>query len=458
MLRFLLLTLIIMLGQFIGPNAFAEEAGSKSESSKFISGPVAAPLEADAVDPLRLVYDLPLGVSNALFSPAPYDPAAKKRPRPNVNYLPQQRRFMLNEWGIKPVLEYSRLWDTNVFLSEGNRKEDEYHRVKTGFFADHRLGPKKEHSVNFAYGTTLEYFERFKEQTHDDHTLGIGGQFKVGTGNLSLSNTWVHQTSRGNINLPDLDNTRQDNTARALYHLPLARYFGEVEAVNFHNDNLSPNNSRFGRNELSITPRIGFNLTDWNQVYGEYMYRDITYPDSENRNGDAHQVGAGFRGFLDERTSFSLLTGYQQRVYETDERPDYHGLVFMSRVQRKFAEQRGLTLQFDRSVNETTYDEQNFVVQNGFSYQFRTPAFIDKFFIEQGGSVSYQEYSRISTVAGDSETRRDYVWNLSIMGEYFMMNDSVSLFAHYQFSETASNTFNLDIDGQKLTYGVKGYF
>lgn len=464
----------LVLALFLGASWFLLSAGGGScaEPEK-VEMETAADESADfwnvAKDPFGLVSggaDLisqPFRDAGERVAPsAPSRPeaavSAPLKTRPNLNYTPYSVGYRVDRLTIRPVAEYYRVWDNNLFRAENGRQEDSYHRVLTGFNSSYALDERGTTRARLGYLATLEYFDRHSNQDHDDHAVTAGGTASLGQLKLNADGRWARSSSRGNINLPDPQSTAEVATVRGLAELPMGVYFSEFEVNNFHMDSLVQANSGFDRNELVMAPRLGINLSDVDQLFFEYARTEIRYPNADDRDGSADQESIGLRSFLNEKTSLTGLVGYQSRVYDIDDRPDFFGIVGSVRLQHKFEENHGFAVQFDRKPSETSYDNQSFVVGNGLTYDYRRPVLMKNLHLIKRGGVSYQEYSRNSTTNGDTETRREYVWNDGIGCEYFLPGGFSSFYVYYNYSAIESNTENLAIDDQMLSYGFKGYF
>ena len=364
--------------------------------------------------------------------------------------------FLFGALHIKPTAEYGYVWDNNIFYDDSGRREDWIHKLIAGAEADLPVSGGQ-HTLTAGYKAEAEYFDRFEEQDHVDHSVSVGGEFSMNSFSFSINDVFETTVDRADTEFTNRVK-REENALNALLEVPFAQFFLETELLSFDIDYQDdPLNERFDHIETTIFQRAGLDVAPSTQLLVEYGFTEIHYSHAADREGDAHQTSVGLRGYLGERTSYQIWTGAQTRIYEADERPDFTGVIVRSAVQYDFSEESSIVFRANRGPHESTFDDQSFYVRNRAELEWRQQV-AERVFVSAKERVDYNEYSRISLRGGDDETRRDYVWQSGLGAEYFMPNELISFYCEYLYKGRDSNTFLLDYDAQTVTVGVRSIF
>jgi len=343
------------------------------------------------------------------------------------------------------------------FLEENGRQEDWIYLLRPGVTAEMPLGGGQHFFLAGSYVAHIERFARFDSENHTDQEYRLGGDFNFVPFNISLQDTYKKTVDRANTEFTNRV-SRNENAFHALLEIPFASFFLESELVDYDLEFSLPENSEFDRHDINLFQRVGVDVAPSTQLLGEYGYTNLDYKGSSfDRDGDANSGLVGLRGFMTERVTYQIWTGFQARIYDEDARPDYNGVVARGALQYDISSDSNITIRGDRRPEESTFDDQSFYVRNRLEVEWKQQI-AERFFLTTKEMVQYNEYSRTSLRGGDSGTRRDYVWQAGIGLEYFMPNELISFLLSYNFRSRDSNTANLDYDAQNVNFGVKSLF
>lgn len=356
---------------------------------------------------------------------------------------------------LKPLVQYAHRWENNIFLEENGRKEDHINNLVAGLNGELPL-VGGQHLLTGGYEADIEWFERYDDQDHTDHKINGGLELNFVPFSLNVQEEYKRTVSRADTEFTDRV-SRDENTLNGLLEVPFAAFFLETEVNDYDVDYRDETNSVFDHHEFRIYQRAGVDVSPNTQGLVEYGFTDIHYNKVDDRDGQANQVMLGLRGFFTERISYQLWGGAQWRIYEEDTRPDFNGFVMRGAMLYEISELSSITLKGDRTPIESTFDDQSFYVRNKGSLVWRQQI-AERLFLNTDGSVSYNEYSRITVRNNTEKTRRDYVWGAGVGLEYLMPNDIVSFFGEYRYAARDSNTALLDYDNQIVNVGVKAKF
>ncbi|HTL70388.1 MAG TPA: outer membrane beta-barrel protein [Candidatus Eisenbacteria bacterium] len=375
-------------------------------------------------------------------------------PQPFYEY---GKGMQLGSIHIKPLAEYSVNYESNIFYSDSGHKDDVIHRIDAGANAEMPLNGGQ-HLASLGYMAEVERFSTNDSESHADQTLQGGLDLNFVPFSVNLRDSFKHTVSRSDTEFTDRV-LRKEYQFDGVLEVPFAVFFLETELDNFYIHYQNNDNDVFDHDIFTVYQRVGYDLGPNTQILAEYAHLFINYELETfgDRDGDADQWAGGIRGALGTKTTYQLWLGGQWRVYNDDTRPDFSGFIARGALQYDLSDKSYLMVRGGRTPYESTFDNQSFYTRNRMEFIWKQQL-RERFFFQTREILDYNEYSRISTVNGDSTTRRDYVWQTGLGVEYFLPNEYISFFAEYKFNARDSNTFNLDYDAQTVSLGVKAVF
>lgn len=341
---------------------------------------------------------------------------------------------------LRPYIDYTREWDSNVFLSDDNEKSDWINRLNAG--GDFEIPiDGGQHLIYGGGHSATEWFSRFDDQDHSDFLFQGGFQLNFSSFRLGAQEQFERTSSRSRTEFTERTK-RNENTIRGLLEVPLAQMFLETEIIDYDVDFRQSQSSQFDHHEFSVLPRVGFDLASEHQILGELGYTNLSY-DNENRDGDVLAPMVGLRGKLTELISYQIWNGVQFRNY--DERDNYVGYAARGALFYDTADQKSqVRLMANRQPVESTFQDNSYYVRNELDVQFRQNIG-ERFNVYLGWLMQFNNYEG---------TREDFVWEPRVRGEVFIFREIVTLFGEYRFTGRGSNTSGQDYGRHLTNFGV----
>lgn len=359
--------------------------------------------------------------------------------------------FDLGAIHLRPFAEYNAEYDDNVLLTENDEQDDFINRVRAGAGAEVPIDAGR-HLLYGSYTLESEFFDEFDSEDHDDHSALVGAQLNFVPFTVAVEDNYRITNNRTNTEF-NRRVERDENVFDAQITVPFAAFFVETEVIDNWVDYQESPEDAFDHNEAAVFPRIGFNLGPNTQILGEYGYTDISYDSNDARDGSANEGSVGLRGRFTERTSYQAWVGYQSRVYDLDQNPDFNDIIARGQLDFDISEASTLTLRGGRRAQETTFLNQTYYIDNSGELLWRQQ-FADRWFFNTREIIHFNEYS--NDVGG--ENREDTVWQAGAGLEYVMPNDIVSLLLEYRHRSRDSSEAGLDYDSNVVTAGVRAAF
>jgi len=366
------------------------------------------------------------------------------------------RGLQLGPINLKPYIEYIAKWESNIFYDPSGEKDDFIHRVDLGLTAEMPFGGGQ-HTATASYLAEIEWFSRFDNQNHDDHTIQGDLDLNYVPFGLNVKDVFRKTVSRADTEFTERVK-RDENTFNSLLEIPFTKFFLETELEDFNIDYDSAANSVFDHNILTVFQRVGFDIAPSTQLLAEYGHLFIGYDRSlEERDGHADQISMGLRGNWGAKITYQVWPGVQWRIYDEASRPDYHDFILRAALQYDITEKSNIILRGSRNPVESTFDGQSFYTQNRGEIAWRQQI-AERIYFQTNETLNFNEYSRTSTRGGQDKVREDAVWQTGLSLEYFMPNELVMLFCEYKFTGRDSNTFDLDYGNHSVSAGIRGNF
>ncbi len=347
---------------------------------------------------------------------------------------------------VRPSLGYTGEYDSNIFLTERDRKSDYINRLLAGVDADVLMAGGK-YALTGGVQSKSEWFASHGKQDHTDWAYQLGGEIHLPAIDLTVHEDFRDTTERNDSELTDRIQ-RYENRLGALATLPFGQFFSETEVTDFILD-FRNNNAyeQFNRHEFSVYPRIGMNIGSKTQALLEYGYTDIHYGEQEDRDGTAHQAEAGVRGFLGDAdlVSYQLWGGWQFRHYDNGNLHSFNSFVGHGEVAYKPRVGTQLTLRGIRRPEESLDAGQTFYTRNEISVQIKQQI-AEQWYVNGRGGMGFNHYSN---------DRLDFLWEPGVGVEYVLPGKILALFTEYKFSARESDAGNHGYSRHIVSFGIR---
>lgn len=328
---------------------------------------------------------------------------------------------------LTPQIWLSGEYDSNIYWSNYDEQSDYIYTVSPGIKLE--LPWDREKNVFKAwYRADLIYFQDHPRENHQDHTADGYLRYRVSDYTLELEDLYRKTSSRFDTEFRERIR-RTDNLARARLSAEYNAFEVQAEYRNFYRNFDTDRYERYDRDENIADLYLLYRVASKTQALVEYVYDVIDYRTDHARDGQYHEILAGFRGNLTSRLTGEAKIGYQSRKYDQPYWNDYGGLVGYVSLEEEFSRSTGLSVGWERTLQESTYVANSYYQINrvwarvsqqlvrklrGFAeasygnYYYPNPDGVpggnrrndDAYFVSAGLVYSLQEYLNISLVYG----------------------------------------------------------
>ncbi|HTL46986.1 MAG TPA: outer membrane beta-barrel protein [Verrucomicrobiae bacterium] len=347
---------------------------------------------------------------------------------------------------LKPYVGYSGDWDTNVFLTERDRSQDYINRLNWGTDVEVPLDAQK-HLLYGGVHSESEWFAKNSSENHTDWVFQGGGQFNFNNFSLDLHEEFRDTVDRSNSELT-ARTERYENYLDGVLTIPFGQMFSETEVSHYNLEFDDEANQVFDRYELRISPRIGVNVGDRTQALVEYQLTNINYNKIEDRNGDAHQISLGLRGFLGQGdlVTYQVWGGWQVRNYDSDLRDDFTGPVWRADIEYRRSEISRFYASTKREPVESVTVNNSFITRTDLEVGWRRKL-SERITGTLAGASAFHHYSN---------GRLDFLWEPKVGVDYLIPGRvGARLYTDYRWSARHSDADNQDYERSLLSFGIR---
>lgn len=347
---------------------------------------------------------------------------------------------------LKPYAGYTGEWDTNVFLEDDDTDQDYINRLNWGLDAEVPMEDGK-YVLGGGVHSESEWFAEHSSENHTDWIYQGSAEMNFNSFSVALFEEFRDTSSRADSELTTRTE-RNENYLDALITIPFGEFFQETEVSHY---NLEFDDSTgmgiFDRQEFRVIPRVGINVGDRTQVLTEYDWTHIDYDTNNDRNGMAHQLAAGVRGFLGagDLVTYQAWAGWQFRNYNSDLRDDFSGFVFRSDVEYRRTEFSRFAFEIHRAPVESVTTNNSYIVRNELAARWRRQI-SERLSGELRGGLGFYDYS---------DGRLDFYWEPKVKLDYLLPGNFARLFTEYRFSGRNSDVSDRDYARHLLNAGIR---
>lgn len=327
--------------------------------------------------------------------------------------------FDLGQWvpGLKvsPFLSQRIEYETNVFQTPSNSKDDIIFKTIPGFVADYTFGA---HSLSAGYRAEIL---RYLDLTNQDtvHHIAVG-QLRLDFPRtlLTLKDDFTRTSDPPGTELTG----RILSTTNALkpegeYRLTPSFSTGlkySWTRVRFDDQVIA---TRIDRDEHVIGASVFWKFVPKGDVFVSYSFGRVIFDTATDRDYIAHSITAGLRGDITSKLSSSFYVGYTRQDADRSSRESFNGLVLGGDYVYRPTERITLTLSTQRARQESTFGTTVFYVTNSGSlsaqYQILPKVTLSA---RLGGGLN--DYSRKETADGKTDFRQDSFLLAGAQAEY----------------------------------------
>ena len=305
-----------------------------------------------------------------------------ERPRPEV----EQLGLRAGAFRILPRIEAGVTYDSNVFATESNEKDDLVYVVRPSLAVRSDFN---RHALNFRASMDGGYFNEHSSENFTDYELQADGRFDYSREG-AVSGLVFHRQEHEGRSDPDFDSTDiGDVNSRAepvVYSVSggevavtqgfnrfrvrlsgLAQYYDydDTKAVGGGSIDQSDRN----RWDYATSLRVGYEFIEGYEgfVRGTYNWsRRVDQFDRRgiNRDSDGYEVVAGIASELTGLITGEIYAGYLSRNYDDPRLKDFDGLALGGRLTWSVTQLTTVVGSIDRQVRESTFERNGQVASS----------------------------------------------------------------------------------------------
>ncbi len=224
------------------------------------------------------------------------------------------------KWGDVNVMPHASLeekYDDNIFLQSSGKRDSQivFLNLGTGFSM---AGARSKLAISYDLG--LLHYDRFSNVNDAVHQTAVGeASYALSSGGkLGFSNKFLATTDPASSELTSRAKRNQNDTiGSAEFPVGAKSYVGLAAQNTIHAYYQDPLRGELNRNEFSVGPRLGYNVSPNTKTYIDYKFKTITYDQSGDKNNTNHMVMLGAEGQLTGRLTGNVEVGGASRNYKS---------------------------------------------------------------------------------------------------------------------------------------------
>lgn len=288
-----------------------------------------------------------------------------ERRRPEV----EQLGLRVGSFNFLPRLEAGATYDTNVFATENNRRDDYIWTVRP------RLEIRSDfsaHALNFTASANAGRYQEYSHENYTDYLFQTDGRYDFSKSGSLDGQVYHRQNHEGRGDIDSLSGyaepvvyrttggeagyTQRFNRVRT--RLSGSANYYEYDDVALNGGGVARQNDR-DRWEYAGVARVGYEFLDGYETFlqGTYSwnrYRRDTDFGGFKRDSDGYQVVAGISTDLTGLITGEFYAGYLGRNYDDSRLKDFNGLALGGRVNWAVTQLTAVTGSVSRQVRETS--------------------------------------------------------------------------------------------------------
>ncbi len=362
----------------------------------------------------------------------------------------KEPRIRIGGGTLATSLKIEQQFDSNIFLTAGDRKSDSINVVTPKLVLDMPFGLEGRHSAQLSYKAEIGSFADYSNQDYVNQDINGNLTLNLPKGYFTLKDLFRKTVDRSATEFTSLVR-RMENKPEFLLGVEINRLTYELGYSQFtrkYSDEIY-NTLDYSEDMYSFTGY--YQLFPKTQALLEYDHGIIDYSKDSTRDGDYNQVRVGFKGELTGKTVGLVKLGYQARDYDTAGKTGFDNFVAECGVTTKLSERTQLDLIYNRTAIESTYTPNNYYDTNAVSL-ILTQKLIGNFSARGSFNFDRNEYPEADTTG---KKRRDTIWT-GKLGLGYDIKDWVKAEISYEYKEDVSNIdikdYNRNLTSISLTF------
>ncbi len=339
---------------------------------------------------------------------------------------------------LKLVVSQEVQYDTNIFLTEEDRKQDLL-SITSPRLIFHMPFSDNRHLFQMMYLADIAAFSDYKSQNYVDQDMALKLNLNFPFGYFNLQNGFRDTVQRASTEFTD-QVRRYENLGQAAFGVKMNKLSYEAAYAHFLRDYYEEQYDALVYGEDIFTGTVFYQVSPKIKPLLEYNHGIIDYTKDETRSGHYDQVRCGFKTDLTGKIDGVVKLGYQKRDYDIAGRKGYEGFVSQAGITADLSERTKLELNYFNTAVESISTNNNYFDLNSVILKV-TQQIMNNVSLLLTSQLDRREYPEEDP--DFHAERRDSVFTEGIMLRYTVLNRGrVSL--GYQYKENVSN-----IDSEK---------
>ncbi|MFA6281861.1 MAG: outer membrane beta-barrel protein [Candidatus Omnitrophota bacterium] len=361
----------------------------------------------------------------------------------------KENNLKLGPASIKAALTIEEQFDSNIFLTAGDKISDYINIVRPKIFMDLPFGLDGRHSLQALYYADLATFADHSNQNFQNQYATELLNFKLPFGYLAFRDYFAKTSDRAGTEFTNRIK-RLDNQADAFFGVEFNKLAEELNYTNFLRTFNDDSYNNFDYYENIYTSSTYYQLFPKTKVLMEYNYGQIDYLKDSSRDGNYNQIRMGLKGDITGKIIGVAKVGYQTREYDAGGQKGFNHFVSEMGLISNFSERTKLKLTYIDTAIESVYENNNYY--NNQSFQLRLDQGIsDRFTLIGLLGVDRNLYPEESPTF--FKKREDTILTGGIGLEY-QAKDWIKAGIRYQYAEDISNIDNQDYNDNLVAVNV----
>ena len=350
---------------------------------------------------------------------------------------------------IHPFVTVSDTISDNVLYTPTDEKRDSIITYTPGIKLELPFGRRSSAEVQY-YSVISRYRTYTGEDTSDDNAKAMVDFSLAGGFGLKLSDAYTKghlprsSSATGLIekfkhNVGTVSTTYSANRAKLQFDVGKGRW--DYQTSPFQD-----------RDETTLSGYLFYRFLPKTSAFIECDRGKVAYDDRlQGLDSNVYAEWFGLRWDITEKSKGTVKAGLQQKDFEAPSRGSFRGWVSSVDLHHDFSKYTGLTIQGERTVNETSIQGASYVVSTG-AYAELNHTLIRKVDILGRGSYGTDDFS--NPVPPDTTTRKDKV-TLEGLGLRYGMRNWLTFQFDYNSRTRRSNLPGFDYKENSYILSVK---
>ncbi|MCK5214497.1 MAG: outer membrane beta-barrel protein [Candidatus Omnitrophica bacterium] len=363
---------------------------------------------------------------------------------------------------FKPIFALKEEYDDNIFLTDSDESEDFLTTLAAGISFEPQLN---KHELTSNYIIDFEMFADNSDQNTTNQTFDIDGGLNFNDWRIEADNLF-----RRYENLTGSEDTARIPRTSDRADVKLIYSFNKLDVglnytysfEDYRNDNSigsfagqALTYQDLDSDENSGELELAFQF--WPKTFLLFSNRYGTHKYDTNKKSDSeyYDILTGLRGRFFTRGEIEGKIGYRAQDYD-DPGEDFDGVIYNVSLVEKFSEKDTLTIDFERTIHSTTYQQNAYFKITNISGVY-THDFNNRVTGKFKGAYWFNKYPTETIEGSKTAKREDDLWHIGT-GLSYKLPKYVTIDLNYTYANKSSNFENFDYKNNRISTMIRMKF